>query len=265
MAGTDASVKSRKKCKTTDFRNMKEIDVVTRMVRMRFAGACLLLPLAAWGQTGQVGSKWWADSKAELAAEGGSQSAQSDEVEPSATEHDVAVVSESSELAAPVILAGQASLEDFDCVEVRRFEVFSDFITSKQDARAATIPMEKLGALQREVAGQVPEKIRGLKSTLVVEGAPQCPDPKRALVLGGRITDFKAGNQALRYLVGFGAGAQKFSVLVRATRKSDGAVVAEGEVTDRKVGGWLGGQDDKGMEDFAEKVAGFLKQTLQAR
>ncbi|MEO8367470.1 MAG: DUF4410 domain-containing protein [Pseudoxanthomonas sp.] len=164
-----------------------------------------------------------------------------------------------------VRLAGKVSAKDFDCVEVKRFEVGSGFITSKQDARAATIPAEQLGSMQRVIAGQIPEKIRGYRSTLVAEGSPQCPDPARALVLSGRITDFKAGNQALRYWVGFGAGAQKFGVLVRATRKSDGALVGEGEVIDRKVGGWVGGQAEKGLEDFAEKVASFLRGSLQAR
>ena len=230
------------------------------ITRQMIAGVSLVLPLTVLAQqadAAQAGSKWWADSSAKPVAEVVANEPIQDNV------------TESTSLAPtanlPLIAAGSVGLKDFDCVEVKRFEVFSDFITSKQDARAATIPAEKIGALQREVAGQVPEKVSGLKSTLVAEGSPQCPDPQRTVVLGGRISDFKAGNQALRYLVGFGAGAQKFSVQVRATRKSDGALIGEGEVTDRKVGGWIGGQDDKGMEDFAEKVAGFLKAALQAK
>ena len=205
-------------------------------------------------------SRWWAETgqsqaaPAEIADATGHQAVASPV---SATSPGVAATP------APARLAGSVSERDFDCVEVKRFDVGSGFITSKQDARAATIPAEKLGSMQRAVAGQIPEKIRGYLSTLVAEGSPQCPDPARALVLSGRITDFKAGNQALRYWVGFGAGAQKFGVLVRATRKSDGALVGEGEVVDRKVGGWVGGQAEKGLEDFAEKVAGFLKESLR--
>ena len=82
-------------------------------------------------------------------------------------------------------------------------------------------------------------------------------------MLGGRVADYKEGNQALRYLVGFGAGAQKFSVEVWLARKSDGAQVARGMVVDRKVGGWVGGQADKGLDDFAEKVAGFVKESVR--
>ena len=228
-------------------------------------GCLLLLPLLAAAQEAgkkPAESRWWAETgqsetaPAEVAVGTGHEA-----VTPQAPTAAASVAD------APVQtrLAGPVSEKDFDCVEVKRFEVGSGFITSKQDARAATIPAEKLGSMQRAVAGQIPEKIRSYRSTLVAEGSPQCPDPARTLVLSGRITDFKAGNQALRYWVGFGAGAQKFGVLVRATRKSDGALVGEGEVVDRKVGGWVGGQAEKGLEDFAEKVAGFLKESLQGK
>ncbi len=234
--------------------------------RRRLACGCLLLvPLLASAQeaaTKPADSKWWAETGQSKVASLEMQDATDDGTvtsPSSATSPGIAVTP------VPARLAGPVGEKDFDCVEVKRFEVGSGFITSKQDARAATIPAEKLGSMQRAVAGQIPEKIRGYLSTLVAEGSPQCPDPARALVLSGRITDFKAGNQALRYWVGFGAGAQKFGVLVRATRKSDGALVGEGEVVDRKVGGWVGGQAEKGLEDFAEKVAGFLKETLRGK
>ena len=228
-------------------------------------GCLLLLPLSASAQetgTKPAESKWWAETGQSETVPVGVADAPGHETVASPAPTTMAGVA-----GAPVQarLAGPVSEKDFDCVEVKRFEVNGGFITSKEDARAATIPAEKLGSMQRAVAGQIPEKIRGYRSTLVAEGAPQCPDPARTLVLSGRITDFKAGNQALRYWVGFGAGAQKFGVLVRATRKSDGALVGEGEVVDRKVGGWVGGQAEKGLEDFAEKVAGFLKESLQGK
>ena len=233
--------------------------------RRRLAcGFLLLLPLLASAQetaTKPAESKWWTGT-------GQSQAAPVEVTTDAGHETHAPPASATAGAAdtpVQVRLAGPVSEKDFNCVEVKRFEVGGDFIASKQDARAATIPAEQLGNMQRAVAGQIPEKIRGYLSTLVAEGSPQCPDPARALVLSGRVTDFKAGNQALRYWVGFGAGAQKFGVLVRATRKSDGALVGEGEVVDRKVGGWVGGQAEKGLEDFAEKVAGFLKDSLRGK
>lgn len=233
-------------------------------VRGLACAGLLCLPVMVLAQQSQKQStdgKWWSGSKDSTAAPA---EVRGDSTQAAAT---VAVPGPTVPPTAGIapVMAGPVSLKDFDCVEVRRFEVGSGFISSKEDARAATIPAEKLGSIQREVAGQIPEKIRGYRSTLVAEGSPECPDPARTLVLSGRVTDFKEGNQALRYWVGFGAGAQKFGVLVRATRKSDGAVVGEGEVVDRKVGGWIGGQADKGLEDFAEKVATFLKGSLQTK
>jgi uncharacterized protein DUF4410 len=233
-------------------------------VRGMVCAGLLCLPMMVLAQQNQAPSpneKWWSGGRGPTAAP----SPPSDAAPGVTTEVATTTASEPAPGAIAPVMAGAVSLKDFDCVEVQRFEVGSGFISSKEDARAATIPAEKLGAIQREVAGQIPEKLRGYRSTLVADGSPKCPDPSRALVLSGRVTDFKEGNQALRYWVGFGAGAQKFGVLVRATRKSDGSVVGEGEVVDRKVGGWIGGQADKGLEDFAEKVAGFLKASLQSR
>lgn len=165
--------------------------------------------------------------------------------------------------AAVQVAAG--GLAGFDCVEVRQFEAPTGLIGSKEDARASMVPVARLQDIQRRVAGHIPEKARGFRSTLVQDGWPPCPEPGRALVLGGRIADYKPGSQALRYWVGFGAGAQKFAVEAWLMRKTDGAEVARAEVVDRKVGGWIGGQDDKGLDDFAEKVAGFVRDALRGR
>lgn len=222
----------------------------------RLVGAWALLPLMALAQQPAPGG-WWDHSRpaaAPMAATGGDTPEQS-----AATP---LVPAAPAAIPATLTPLDRAALSAFECVEVKQFDVTTGFIGSKEDARAATIPATQLQQIQRAVAGQIPEKARGLRSTLVGEGWPECPDPSRALVMGGRITDYKEGNQALRYWVGFGAGAQKFSVDVWLARKSDGALIAREEVVDRKVGGWIGGQSDKGLDDFAEKVAGFVRDSL---
>lgn len=220
----------------------------------RLGGACLCLSATlACAQDASRKEGWWAEVRGE---------------ESPAAEAAVEAPAGGTELTQPsgaLLPEGAARRAAFECVEVRRFEIGAGdgFITSKETARAATIPQARLDDLQRAVAGQVPEKARGLRATLVGPSWPACPDPERALVLGGRVVDYKAGNQALRYFVGFGAGAQKFAVEVWLARKSDGALVARDEVVDRKVGGWLGGQSEKGVEDFAEKVGGFVRDSLR--
>ena len=150
---------------------------------------------------------------------------------------------------------------EFNCVEVEIFQVDRSTIESKQDKRAATIPEESLQKLQDAVALEVPLGIQGATGARV--GRESCPDATRAVIFGGVVSDFKPGSRALRYFVGFGAGAQKFAVDVYLKVKSTGEVLATGEVIDRKIGGLLGGEADKGVDDFSEKAVGFIKKSLR--
>ena len=79
-----------------------------------------------------------------------------------------------------------------------------------------------------------------------------------------KVKNVRKGNKALRYLVGFGAGAQKVQVMVSLS-SGDGKLVAEGEIIDRKFAGLIGGSEQKGIKDFAEKVVAFVKQSLAAK
>ncbi len=229
------------------------------------AACCALFVLYAGCVGAQASNGWWA---AQQQADGGAGEAKS--AAPVAAVERQAAVAEQPvtaaevppvQQAAPAVADVPLASATFDCVEVARFVVNDGLISSKEEARAATIPEARLSDIQRSVAGNIPEKIAGMRAALA-DGQVGCPDPQRTVLLTGRIIDFKKGNQALRYFVGFGAGAQKFSVMARAVRKSDGALLAEEDVTDRKVGGWIGGQADKGLDDFGEKVAMFVKRAL---
>lgn len=159
------------------------------------------------------------------------------------------------------ISAGAATASQFDCVEVELFHVDRSHIASKQDKRAAAIPEDALKKLQDAVALEVPLGMPGTTGLRALEES--CPDASRALIFGGTVSDFKPGSQALRYFVGFGAGAQKFAVDVFLKNKATGEVIANGEVIDRKVGGLLGGDSDKGVDDFSEKAVRFIRESLE--
>ena len=239
-------------------------------------GKCAVLllvtavPMVGFAQQGNPAvsgqGKWWSESGSMPSAAAEAEVARATDATEARTEQAATAPAGNMVTSVPAVAStGSWHAQDFDCMEVHRFATVTGFIENKKDARAATIPSEKLSAIQSLIAGYIPEKLPQFKSTIAESGAPSCPDPGRALVLDGRITDFKKGNQALRYFVGFGAGAQKFSVLARITRKSDGALVSEGEITDHKVGGWIGGQADKGQDDFAEKVVDFLRKSLMGK
>jgi len=168
---------------------------------------------------------------------------------------------------AVMLLASAAQSEDlssqFDCVELELFTVDKDSIADREDARAAMIPPEMLAELRDYIAVEIPLEIPGMKT----RNAPdqRCEDDQRSLTFGGRVTDYKKGSQVARYMVGLGAGKQKFAVDAVLKRKSDGSTITQGEVIDRKIGGLVGGSKDKGKEDFAEKIADFIHSGLTGR
>ncbi|HEU0223858.1 MAG TPA: DUF4410 domain-containing protein [Steroidobacteraceae bacterium] len=168
---------------------------------------------------------------------------------------------------AALLLASPAHAEDissqFDCIELELFTVQRDDIADRGEARATLIPPEMLTELRDYIASEIPLEIPGMKTRHAPE--QQCEDASRGLVFGGRVTDFKKGSQVARYMVGFGAGKQKFEVDTTLRRKADGSVIAQGLVVDRKIGGLIGGSKDKGKQDFAEKVADFIHGSLTGK
>lgn len=166
-----------------------------------------------------------------------------------------------------LLLAWSAQAEDvsaqFDCIELELFATPKDDIADRGDARAALIPPEMLAELRAYIATEIPLQMTGMKTRLVPE--QKCEEDQRSLVFGGRVTDFKKGSQVARYMVGFGAGKQKFEVDAVLKRKSDGTVITQGLVVDRKIGGLIGGSKDKGKQDFAEKVADLIHGGLTGR
>lgn len=157
-------------------------------------------------------------------------------------------------------LASAASVPAYDCVEVEVFKVDRSQITSKKDKRAATIPREALVKLQESIVLEIPLSVPGVAG--MYAGEESCPDDTVAARLSGVVSDYKPGNRAVRYWVGLGAGAQKFAVEATVTDKLSGRILAQDEVVDRKVGGWVGGSDDKGVDDFSEKVASLVRKAL---
>lgn len=150
----------------------------------------------------------------------------------------------------------------YNCVEVELFQAGDQTgADSRQEKRAAEISPDVLETLRQGILSELPESLPDLKAVQV--GDATCPDPSRAISFGGTVTDYKKGNKAARYLIGFGAGKQKFAVNAWLKDKATGQVIAEDEIVDRKFAGFFGGSAKKGVKDFAEKVTGFIRKTLK--
>lgn len=163
-------------------------------------------------------------------------------------------------VATAALINGGPALAQYDCVEVELFKIDRSQIESKKDKRAAMIPRKALATLQESIVLEVPLSIPGVARMYAIEES--CPNPETAVVMGGTISDYKKGSKALRYWVGLGAGAQKFAVEAWIRTKATNELLASDEIVDRKVGGLLGGEDEKGVDDFSEKVAGLIREAI---
>jgi hypothetical protein len=147
-----------------------------------------------------------------------------------------------------------------NCIEVQAFAVNRDNVTNKDEARAASIPEPRLMQIQIQVAKEIAKEFPKVK--VVKTGEDKCEATADSVIVSGQLADFKKGNRGLRYIsMGIG-GAQKLEVAAKLTG-GDGKVIAEKEVSDRKGGGIMGGSDKKGIQDFAEKIADFVKISLK--
>ena len=149
----------------------------------------------------------------------------------------------------------------YDCVEIFSFEVDRDNHSTKEYERAATTPYKILEQVQRFSVGEIIRSDNGIKAVNATHQS--CPDDAMALQFGGAVTDFKAGNQSLRYWVGLGAGKQKLAIDAWLKDKLSGDVIYRDDIVDRKWGGVWGGDDTKGIRDFAQKVEGFIEKGLK--
>ena len=161
---------------------------------------------------------------------------------------------------ATILFINSSFATEYNCIEINRFTVDKDDISSRALARATSIPEDVINILQVYVRNELNIDENGLKA--VKGGDATCDDPKKALVLDGLITDYKKGSQVMRYMVGFGAGKQKIQIEAVLSIKDTMKVIKKDRVVDRKIGGLIGGSDNKGKRDFAEKINNFVRTGL---
>ena len=146
-----------------------------------------------------------------------------------------------------------------DCLEVELFKATEEKVEGQTD-RAAAIPVHNLELIQADMIRFLPKMATG--TTAVAAGSGTCPNPQTAATVAGDVLDFRKGNMALRYFVGFGAGSQKVRVRLTVSRKLGGAAVGQSEIADTKWAGAFGGTNTKGLADFAEKASKAVAKLL---
>jgi hypothetical protein len=156
---------------------------------------------------------------------------------------------------------GDAGGKAYNVLEILRFEVNREDYGSKEAERAGRISDEVLDTIQRILISEYTQS----KLLPTVRKAGGVGEGEVVLELSGKVVDWLAGSQTKRLLVGFGAGQQKIEVECVLKDKATGTILGQERILDRKVAGIAGGGEEKGMRDFAEKVAKFIHTTMDPR
>jgi len=156
---------------------------------------------------------------------------------------------------------GDARGKAYNVLEILRFEVNREDYGSKEAERSGRIPDEVLNTIQRILISEYTQS----KLLPTVRKAGGTGEGEVVLELGGKVVDWLAGSQTKRLLIGLGAGQQKIEVDYVLKDRATGTIIERERILDRKVAGISGGNEEKGMRDFAEKVAKFIHASMDPR
>jgi len=157
-------------------------------------------------------------------------------------------------LAAALLLATPASDAQkkpkgaYVAIEVTRFDV-------KEGVEKFTA--DWLITMTEELVKQLNET-RKFKQVLR-EGETPADASAPALKLVGTVTEYKPGNRAARYMVGFGAGSTKVKAHVKFLDRATAAVLFEDDVDGKVVMGVIGGESVGATRGLAKEVASVTK------
>ena len=101
-------------------------------------------------------------------------------------------------------------------------------------------------------------KIKGMKQTL--REGEELPDGQPVLTITGTITKYTKGNQAARYLVGFGAGATVIHAHVKYCDAVTKEVLLERDLDGRVIMGVMGGKSESANNGLAKEIAKDIKE-----
>ncbi len=143
--------------------------------------------------------------------------------------------------------SGKTSEKKYQYVQVNRFDVQQgvDFPPDYQ----LTIDED----LNKELG-----KIKDVKQ--VLRDGESLPPEQPVLLVTGTITKFKKGNQAARYLVGFGAGATVINAHIKCYDAATKELLLERDVDGKVIMGVMGGKSEGANNGLAKEIAENIKE-----
>jgi hypothetical protein len=150
---------------------------------------------------------------------------------------------------------------------IERFSTDTSLLEGGRKAeRIEDIPESKLVQIQ-EVLWQEIKHAKIFREVRILKPGekPLLEEGQSGWVLGGQFLDYKKGNQVARYMIGMGAGKQKVEVMIDIRDAKTGVTVRKERIVDRKVGGWFGGDAEKGLRDFSERVIELINKAISGK
>ena len=154
-----------------------------------------------------------------------------------------------------VVLAASATAEKksgksdkkYEYVQVNRFDV----------QQGVDLPPDYLLTIDEDLNKQL-AKIKGMKQ--VLREGETLPQGEPVLLVTGTVTKFKKGNQAARYLVGFGAGSTVIDAHIKCYDAASKELLFERDVDGKVIMGLMGGKSEGANNGLAKEVAKDLKE-----
>ncbi len=132
-------------------------------------------------------------------------------------------------------------------VQVMRFDV----------QRGVDFPDDYLVTMMEDIVKQLASTNRFVQVLRQGETPAEANAP--VVQLAGTITEFKKGNRAVRYMVGFGAGKTKVKAHIKFLDPLTNATVAEKDVNGLVWIGFIGGESMGATRGLAKEVAKVAK------
>jgi len=149
--------------------------------------------------------------------------------------------------------------------------------TSRQEPRRAfgefgSVEVREIrNGLSGRLPGDVAAQAEAFSKTLAVRVKEKLVRAGRfteakapVLVIEGELVGYDPGSQALRYLIGFGAGSGEIRVEV-AFRDPEGALVADGTARGTVSGGFFGGTVGEAENRVAEAIVRHIESHWERR
>jgi hypothetical protein len=161
-------------------------------------------------------------------------------------------------------MARELDLKSYLVIAVDRLKINESDIKDDEDRRLAARlpPYFQSELVQRLRAAGIFERVVNLSETEFTPGA------QRALRLEGAITKLAPGSRALRYFVGFGAGASKAQMETRFVDMQTGQVVLVTADRREAAFGVFGGDSEEHLKeaisDMARDLAKFVARAREA-